>query len=495
MDLAEFTANSSAERQKITVLLTDGEAPGNAGKIRALSEEMADRDITLYTVGFSNANAELLSEIANTTGGNSYFAENASQLPRVFSRVATNTTSGVDSDGDGLPDGTETGGFTAETLPLTVEPFESNPENNDTDGDSLTDGREIDGVTVRVDGFRETDTTDPTDPDTDGDGYWDGWVGVYNVSYDHDRGIEYADNVVLYREALRSGGVPVQDSLQEQADFHTVTAAPTPNQQGHDGADVAAGPALEHSNIHIGELHWATAGANTDGDPTDAETTPDPTLVFEVDYDERIAWSQQRLRTELRNVSDNFAFYGIDVRFVIDDELSANAVRQAAGNPPLSNRDINRIWQAYADAGAQRAYLFVGTEHAGGSAGRTSRRGGTYRTGFDFGNALFVDELRSGNPGEHFLVTTVHEVGHLLDTGFADETGPSGEVYSGSSSDTTPEYLSFPNYPSIDLWSTMASGWQDSYEEPPMNATYSTFSIEELFTVDLDNVDSRERDD
>jgi len=372
--------------------------------------------------------------------------------------------------------------------------YQLDPWDPDTDDDGLTDGQETDGVTVRVDGASETYLTDPTDPDTDGDGYWDGWIGVYNVSYDHNRGIEYADNVVLYRETLRSGGVPVQDSVQEQADFHTVTAAPTPNQQGHDGADVAAGPGLEHSNIHVGELHWA-AGANTDGDPTDAETTPDPTLVFEVDYDERIMWSEQRLRTELGNVSDNFAFYGIDVQFVIDDELSAGAVRQVAGNPPLSNRDINRIWRSYAGGGAQRAYLFVGTEHVDGSTGRASRRGGTYRTGFDFGNALFIDELRSGNPREHFMVTGVHEIGHLLDTGFADETGPSGEVYSGSSSDRTPEYLSFPNYPSIDLWSTMAAGWQGSYEEPPMNARYSAFSIEELFTVDLDNVDSRERDD
>jgi hypothetical protein len=68
-------------------------------------------------------------------------------------------------------------------------------------------------------------------------------------------------------------------------------------------------------------------------------------------------------------------------------------------------------------------------------------------------------------------------------------------VYSGSSSDTAPEYLSFPNYASIDLRSTMAAGWQGSYEEPPMNARYSAFSIEELLTIDLDNADGRERND
>ncbi|WP_436932712.1 VWA domain-containing protein [Halosimplex halobium] len=202
--LAEFDANSSADRQKVTVLLTDGEGPGNADKIRNLSVEAAERDITLYTVGFSDANAKLLREIANTTGGRSYFADNASQLPRVCSRVATNTTSGVDSDGDGLPDGTETGGFTAETLPLTVEPFTTDPDDNDTDGDGLSDGREVGSVhtrdvafSIQIDGESVSQSvtggywrinSSPATVDTDGDGLTDyqevsGWnISVMNRS-------------------------------------------------------------------------------------------------------------------------------------------------------------------------------------------------------------------------------------------------------------------------------------------------------------------------
>ncbi|QPV61591.1 VWA domain-containing protein [Halosimplex litoreum] len=195
--LAEFAANSSADRQKVTILLTDGQGPGNADKIRALSREMAERNITLYTVGFSNANAELLSEIANTTGGTSYFAENASQLPRVFSRVATNTTGGTDSDGDGLTDATERSGFTDETLPVSVVPFSTDPNDAQTDADGLSDGAEVGSIVQRSVAF--TIVTDgepfsqrlsggnwqihsnPTKVDTDGDGLTDdtetdGWT-------------------------------------------------------------------------------------------------------------------------------------------------------------------------------------------------------------------------------------------------------------------------------------------------------------------------------
>lgn len=39
--------------------------------------------------------------------------------------------------------------------------------------------------------------TNSTDPDRDGDGYWDGWLGVY--------GLNRSDNVILYREHLQDG--------------------------------------------------------------------------------------------------------------------------------------------------------------------------------------------------------------------------------------------------------------------------------------------------
>jgi len=45
---------------------------------------------------------------------------------------------------------------------------------------------------------RQPLATDPLLNDTDNDGYWDGWIGVHNVSYTHGRGVGHTDNVILY---------------------------------------------------------------------------------------------------------------------------------------------------------------------------------------------------------------------------------------------------------------------------------------------------------
>lgn len=92
------------------------------------------------------------------------------------------------------------------------------------------------------------------------------------------------------------------------------------------------------------------------------------------------------------------------------------------------------------------------------------------------------------------MTTAVHEVGHLFDAGFNDETGPMGEVYSGDSSDGTTEEIKLPSGRTTDTWSTMSSGWQNAHGDTPMNGNYVAFSIEELFTVDLESVDSRDPD-
>ncbi|QLH77229.1 VWA domain-containing protein [Halosimplex rubrum] len=195
--LDEFETNSNETRRKVAVLLTDGQDYGNADDIRQVARDADDRDITINAIGFSNANAALLQYVANTTDGSSYFADNASQLPRVFSRVAANTTGGTDSDGDGLTDATERSGFTDETLPVSVVPFSTDPNDAQTDADGLADGAEVGSIvhrsvaftivtdgepfTQRLSGGNWQIHSNPTKVDTDDDGLTDdteteGWT-------------------------------------------------------------------------------------------------------------------------------------------------------------------------------------------------------------------------------------------------------------------------------------------------------------------------------
>lgn len=50
-----------------------------------------------------------------------------------------------------------------------------------------------------------------------------------------------------------------------------------------------------------------------------------------------------------------------------------------------------------------------------------------------------------------------------------------------------------PNKGPTILCSVIASGWQSEYANTPMNGAYVDFSVEELFTIDTENVDSTDR--
>ncbi|GGK83709.1 hypothetical protein GCM10009067_39810 [Haloarcula sebkhae] len=225
--------NSTPDHRRVIVLLSDGQNKQGVGSDSytvAQAERAAQENITVHAVGFGGADEDLLQEVANSTGGQAYFAESASELPEVFSRVATNTTGGQDSDGDGLPDETETGGFTAETLPMTVEPFSTDPTQKDTDGDGLLDAEEISAVhrqshafTVVTDGDAVSQSvkggywrinSNPTKTDTDGDTINDstevnGWtISVINKTghtdpYRYDYACETDDGCEAQSDSIR----------------------------------------------------------------------------------------------------------------------------------------------------------------------------------------------------------------------------------------------------------------------------------------------------
>lgn len=88
-------SNADPDHEKIVVLLGDGLANDNPERA---ARDAADENITIYTVGLGaaleevNDGKEELKQIANITGGEFFFAENASELNEKFSQIADNTT-------------------------------------------------------------------------------------------------------------------------------------------------------------------------------------------------------------------------------------------------------------------------------------------------------------------------------------------------------------------------------------------------------------------
>ncbi|MDJ1423749.1 MAG: hypothetical protein M5U10_17790 [Candidatus Methanoperedens sp.] len=90
----------------------------------------------------------LLTGIATATGGQYYSVASADQLPEVF-RTISGGIEPADTDGDGIPDALETGGFRDGLGNW----YFTDPNDPDTDGDGLSDGEEA-GVLVEVNGKR-----------------------------------------------------------------------------------------------------------------------------------------------------------------------------------------------------------------------------------------------------------------------------------------------------------------------------------------------------
>jgi len=90
--LPQFEDSSDAER--VVVLLSDGENDGATDeKTIEAAEEAADQNVTVYTVGLGDgADEELLRDVANTTGGQYFFVEDADELEDQFDQIAGDVT-------------------------------------------------------------------------------------------------------------------------------------------------------------------------------------------------------------------------------------------------------------------------------------------------------------------------------------------------------------------------------------------------------------------
>ena len=384
----------------------------------------------------------------------------------------------------------------------------TDPWDPDTDDDGLTDGQELKWVTTAEQpvgsiqqiersslGNRGTLGTSATTPDSDGDGYWDGWIGVY--------GVERTENVVLYREHLQTGdGIEDDEIVQEQIGVHEVDTVSSAL-----GADVDADGEKEHSNIHLGELHWVSQDPSQNPDPADRESTPDTSLGVEVDYYEE---ADREALTVLESVSRNYKLYGLDITVEADDELTRTELDRLPLDdelPPTSREDANSIELRFHDD-TSKLYLFVSTEgdtnpivpsfrNRGGTA---SSAGGPQFPLMSFGTLVFTGDQRSPELRAKYKKVILHEIGHPLGVGRADDEEvlryTQEEVYSGDVDDPTKERIE----PGILGWSIMRNGWDDPRREDvlirqPLSEDYFVFSIEELSTVEYDDITSVDTED
>ncbi len=169
----ELIAHSSPGHLRVQILLTDGDGSYSD----AYTQQAKDSGITIYTIGLGDGvNSDLLSGIANQTGGAFYPVSSADGLPQVFRRIADGGGSLTDNDGDGLPDSQEVNGIRI----CTGELLKTDPNSQDTDNDGFTDLEELGQLQTVASGTCYTPTSNPVSvqsnpyaADSDGDGLLD----------------------------------------------------------------------------------------------------------------------------------------------------------------------------------------------------------------------------------------------------------------------------------------------------------------------------------
>lgn len=338
--------------------------------------------------------------------------------------------------------------------------------------------------------------TDPLDPDTDDDGWWDGWVGVYDAGR--------TDNVVLYWHHLKDDdgdgnteddGVQGHEVVPEQAEIHEVPS-------DEPGADIDGDGVKEHSNVHLGEKYWGSDPTEPSGDvPSSISVEVDWAITADQSYN-RNAWST--------TIENNYGLYGIEVNVIRDDVLSEDQLTQClvGGDRGCTTTpdngfgyyEIAGIGDSYASEGADLHVLVL--DRAGGQVPGGSSQSGVklfripqialFTDGQEQDVENIDDQVVENSPYETKLgliagKTLLHEIGHEFQFGELDDAHPLssvdkfrqlGEVYSGASDDPTPEVLASSNR---DEWSIMASGYDaDMVTAGDLDGSYFAFSIEEL---------------
>lgn len=171
---SESYINNSA--LKYIVMLTDG----NGSYSTSLTTEAKEKDIVIYTIGLgSGVKESVLTPIAAGTGGKYYFASAAEDLEDIFVEIGGETIDySTDSSEDGISDGIcdyyNNLIFTGKLKTGTGVSFIGYDfkKKSDYDGDGLLNGEEL-KIVQHNNRVYMTMISDPTRPDSDGDGLGD----------------------------------------------------------------------------------------------------------------------------------------------------------------------------------------------------------------------------------------------------------------------------------------------------------------------------------
>lgn len=158
--LDELDRAGAAGRDRVVVLLTDGDGYYE----QSLTQRAISSKTAIYTIGLgTEANATLLQSIADSTGGQFYWVQDANELAGAFDRVSTDLGA-PDSDGDGIADQTEIKGWRTWNGNRHV----TKPDKPDSDDDGLSDGEEAGKFLDAQRGY--TGLSNPNKADSDDDG-------------------------------------------------------------------------------------------------------------------------------------------------------------------------------------------------------------------------------------------------------------------------------------------------------------------------------------
>lgn len=170
MAIKQFTSSTYVNNnsKKCIILLTDGGGSYDA----SLSTTAKNENIVIYTIGLGHyVSEDLLVKIADETGGQFYYADNASELYGIFDKVVDDADFYKDSDFDGINDYYEKKLNSGELRLGNGTTFIGlDYRNPDTDGDGLKDGQEINIYKDRDGRVYVYVNSDPLIPDGDRDG-------------------------------------------------------------------------------------------------------------------------------------------------------------------------------------------------------------------------------------------------------------------------------------------------------------------------------------